>query len=109
MADDRNAPSTSPRGSGNLEHEESKLWRWALLFLILLATGLAALSWEKLQDLPYNLGAIPIGLVVLAILFAVYVYGRRREVSELKHLLHGLEERSTVASPEQLDQLSQVI
>ena len=38
------------------------------------------------------------------------MYGRRREVSELKSLLHDLEERSGVApSPEQLDQLSQVI
>ena len=79
-------------------------------FLVLLATGLAALSWERLQDLPYHLGAISIGLLVLAILFAAYVYGRRREVSELKHLLTDLHDRAGVTpSDEQLDQLSQVI
>jgi PAS domain S-box-containing protein len=80
------------------------------MFLVLLATGLAALSWEQLSGLPYHLGAIPVGLVALSVLFAFYAYGRRREVSGLKNLLRELEERSNVApSAEQLDQLSQVI
>ena len=71
---------------------------------------MAALSWERLQDLPYHLGAIPIGLLVLAVLFAAYVYGRRREVSELKHLLQRLHGRTgATPSDEQLDQLGQVI
>lgn len=110
MSEENKADSTSRRTPGHLEREESQLWRWALMFLVLLATGLAALAWDRLQDLPYHLGAVPIGLVVVSILFAVYVYGRRREVSELKSLLHDLEERSGAApSPEQLDQLSQVI
>jgi PAS domain S-box-containing protein len=100
----QSAPAT------RLEKEEGKLWRLALLFLILLATGFAALAWERLQNLPYDLGAVAVGLIVLAVLFAAYVYGRRREVSELKHLLRDLEKRSGVApSEEQLDQLSQVI
>ncbi len=110
MSEKNKADSTSRRTPGHLEREESQLWRWALMFLVLLATGLAALAWDRLQDFPYHLGAIPVGLVILSILFAVYVYGRRREVSELKSLLHDLEERSGAApSPEQLDQLSQVI
>ena len=63
-----------------------------------------------MQDLPYHLGALSIGLLVLAVLFAAYVYGRRREVSELKHLLGDLRDRASVTpSDEQLDQLSQVI
>ena len=101
----------TPRTPSHLEQEESKLWRIALLFLVLLATGLAAVSWERLESLPYRLGAIPIGLLVLAILFATYAYGRRREVSELKHLLHDLHERASSVTPseEQLDQLGQVI
>src|SRR5437879_5605329 len=46
----------------------------------------------------------------MAILFATYAYGRRREVSELKHLLQNLQERAgATPSEEQLDQLSQVI
>jgi PAS domain S-box-containing protein len=103
-------PTPPPRPPGHLEQEERKLWRYTLLFLILLATGLAALSWERLQNLPYHLGAVPVGLLVLAVLFAAYAYGRRREVSELKLLLHDLKDRVGVApSEEQLDQLSQVI
>src|SRR5438445_1585487 len=98
------------RPHGHLEREETKLWRLALLFLVLLATGLAALSWERLENLPYHLGVIPVGLLVMAILFATYAYGRRREVSELKHLLQNLQERAgATPSEEQLDQLSQVI
>src|SRR6266436_5299549 len=98
------------RPHSHLEKEEARLWRLALAFLVLLATGLAALSWERLKDLPYHLGAISIGLLVLAVLFAAYVYGRRREVSELKHLLGDLRDRAGVTpSDEQLDQLSQVI
>ena len=108
--DEEDQPERPQRAPGHLEKEEARLWRLALAFLILLATGLAALSWERLQDLPYHLGAISIGLLVLAILFAAYVYGRRREVSELKHLLHDLHDRTGVTpSDEQLDQLSQVI
>lgn len=97
-------------GSRGLEHEESRLWRWALGLLVLLATAVALLSWEQLKDLPYRLWAIPVGLFVLAILFAAYAFGRRREVTELRHILKGFQDRAGVApSEEQLDQLSQMI
>jgi PAS domain S-box-containing protein len=110
MAEDEKQPKRPGRASGYLEKEESRLWRLALGFLVLLAIAFGALSWERLQNLPYHLGAISIGLVVLSVLFAAYAYGRRREVSELKHLLHDLQERSGVApSDQQLDQLSQMI
>ena len=42
--------SYTPHG---LNDEETRLWRTALLFLVLLATGLTALLWEGLQ--PYHL------------------------------------------------------
>ncbi len=93
-----------------LEHEESQLWRWALGLLVLLAAAVAALSWEQLKDLPYRLWAIPSGLFLLAILFAAYAFGRKREVTELKHILQGLQNRAGVTpSEEQLDQLGQLI
>ena len=79
-------------------------------FMVLLAVALAGLLWERLENIPFQLRAIPIGVLVLSILFAVYAYGRRREVSELKGLLRGLQEHVGAApSEEQLDQLSQVI
>jgi PAS domain S-box-containing protein len=103
-------PPRTPRGPGNLEKEESQLWRWALWFMIFLATALAALLWERLENIPFSLRAIPIGVLALSILFAIYASGRQREVTELKGLLRGLQEHVGAApSEEQLDQLSQVI
>ncbi|MBS1850939.1 MAG: PAS domain S-box protein [Acidobacteria bacterium] len=110
MTEDTQPPTSAPAPPSRLEKEELRLWRLALGLLILFATGLAALSWEQLQDLPYHLGAVSIGMLVLAVLFAAYVYGRRREVSELKHVLRHFQERAgATPSEEQLDQLSQVI
>src|SRR5437660_640006 len=103
-------PKAPPRPPGNLEREESQLWRWALGFLILLSVALAGLLWERLENIPFQLRAIPIGILVLSFLFAAYAWGRRREVSDLKTLLQGLQEHVGAApSEEQLDQLSQVI
>jgi len=110
MAHEEKQPDRPSRAPSQLEREESWLWRVSLLLLVMFAVGMAALSWERLQNLPYRLGAIPVGFLILAVLFAVYAYGRRREVSELKVLLHGLQDRvGAVPSEEQLDQLSQVI
>lgn len=106
-SEDSNRLDTSKRG---LEHEESRLWLWALGLVVLLAAAVAWLSWEQLKDLPYRLWAIPAGLFVLAILFAAYAFGRRREVTELRHILRGFQASAGMApSEEQLDQLSQMI
>src|SRR5579871_6762641 len=110
MPKDSPQPPRAPRPLGNLEREESQLWRWALWFMIFLAAALAALLWERLETIPYQLRAIPIGVLALSILFAIYASGRQREVTELKGLLRGLQEHVGAApSEEQLDQLSQVI
>jgi PAS domain S-box-containing protein len=110
MKPDSSNSSRTPRPPGNLDREESQLWRWALLFMVFLSVALAALLWERLENIPLQLRAIPVGIVFLSILFAVYAYGRRREVGELKGLLRGLQEHVGAApSEEQLDQISQVI
>ncbi|HUA13797.1 MAG TPA: PAS domain S-box protein [Verrucomicrobiae bacterium] len=110
MAPDPAHPSRASQSSGSLDREESQLWRWLLGFMLLLAVALTVLLWERLETIPYQLRAIPIGVLVLSILFAAYAYGRRREVNELKGLLRGLQEHVGAApSEEQLDQLSQVI
>src|SRR5579863_3275457 len=110
MTPDSLNSSRAPRPPGNLEREESQLWRWLLLFMVLLSVALAGLLWERLENIPYSLRVIPIGVLALSLLFAVYAYGRRREVGELKGLLRGLQDHVGAApSEEQLDQLSQVI
>jgi two-component system, cell cycle sensor histidine kinase and response regulator CckA len=78
--------------------------------MLLMAVALSGLLWERLESIPYQLRAIPLGVLALSVLFAAYAYGRRKEVSELKGLLRGLQEHVGAApSEEQLDQLSQVI
>lgn len=78
--------------------------------MVLLAAGFAALAWERLESLPYHLGPVAVGVLVLSVLLAVYAYGRRREVVELKVLLEDLQEHVGAApSEEQLDQLNEVI
>ena len=110
MSPDPDEKSPDSRPGGNLEREESQLWRWLLFFMVLLAVGFAALAWERLKDLPYYLGPLSLGILVLSILLAVYAYGRRREVSELRTLVQDLHEHVGAApSEEQLDQLNQVI
>ncbi len=110
MTQDTSGTPRYSRAPQNLEREESQLWRWILLFMVLLAAGFAALAWERLESLPYHLGPAAVGVFVLSILLAAYAYGRRKEVSELKVLLHGLQERVGAApSEEQLDQLNEMI
>jgi PAS domain S-box-containing protein len=107
---DESQPQKSSEPPNRLEHEENQLWRWALGLLVLMAAAVAALSWEDLKDLPYRLWAIPSGLFLLAILFATYAFGRKREVTELKHILKGFQNHGGVTpSEEQLDQLGQLI
>jgi PAS domain S-box-containing protein len=110
MTQDPSGTTRRPHPPQNLEREESQLWRWILLFMVLLAFGFAALAWERLETLPYHLGPMALGVLLLSVLLAVYAYGRRREVVELKTLLQGLQEHVGAApSEEQLDQLSDMI
>ncbi|MGO9405557.1 MAG: PAS domain S-box protein [Terriglobales bacterium] len=110
MPDESSTSKPPDQVPNRLEAEESQLWRWALLLLVLFAAAVAALSFEALKDLPYRLWAIPAGLLVLSILFAAYAFGRKREVTELKQILKGFQNQAgVVPSEEQLDQLSQLI
>lgn len=108
MTDQDQQPARLGRVPSNLEKEEAWLWRIALLFVVLLATGLAAESWERLQNLPYHLGLISIAVLCVAIAFAGFAYGRRKRVTELRALVRDLQEHIT-PSEEQLDQLGQLI
>src|ERR1700757_2711389 len=110
MAAEQNQPPRSQRFPSHLEKELNRMGRLALWLMALLAVALAVLLWERLETVPYQLGAIAPGLLILAVLFAAYAYGRRREVSELQVLLKDLQDRVGVTpSEDQLDQLSQVI
>ena len=109
MSDEEKPSLQPPRTPSHLEKEENWLWRLALLFLVLLATGLAAESWERLQSLPYHLGLLSIALLCVAIAFAGFAYGRRKRVTELRTLVREFQERATAPTEEQLDHLGQLI
>jgi len=109
MPQQEKQPTHPVRTPTNLEREEAWLWRIALLFVVLLATGLAAESWERLQSLPYHLGLLSIGVLCVAIAFAGFAYGRKKRVAELKELVRDLQERASTPTEEQLDQLGQLI
>jgi PAS domain S-box-containing protein len=109
MTNEQKPGTQNVRTPSNLETEENWLWRTALLFLVLLATGLAAESWERLQNLPYHLGLLSIAVLCVALAFAGFAYGRRKRVAELKSLVRELQERQSTPTEEQLDQLGQLI
>ncbi len=78
--------------------------------MILLATAVGALSWDRIRALPHRLEALPIGLVFLVCLFAAYIWSKSRQIAELHGLLRGLEQRDSVPpSEKQLDQLFSLI
>jgi len=99
-----------------LEHEEGHLWRIALYFLALLATGLAASQWENLANLPQHLGdlpglkVLPSGTLLLVVLFAIYAASKRHQMAELRGVVRGMQEREkSPPSEQQLGKLLEVI
>src|SRR6202158_559238 len=93
-----------------LTRRERGVWRSALLLLGALAIAFAAISWDQVRALPHHLEALPLGLVVLVALFVVYAWGKTNEVSELRGLVRGIEQRaSTGHDSDQLDQLFSLI
>ncbi|HUK24296.1 MAG TPA: PAS domain S-box protein [Terriglobales bacterium] len=105
-----NKESPGTRPPGGLEKEEARLWRLALMFVVLLATALAAVTWDRMQSLPFHLGLVlPIAVLCVAVAFAAFSYGRRKQVTELKDIVQNIKERAAVPSEDQLDQLGQMI
>ena len=97
-----------PQTTLSLEKEEARLWRVAMLFVVLLATALAAVSWDRLQTLPYHLGFLSIAVLCVGVSFAAFTYGRRNRVTELRDLIQNLQEQAGPTA-EQLDQFSQAV
>src|SRR5712672_1530113 len=92
------------------ERRQSDLWRLTFLLLLVLSIVFAAVSWDTIRSLAHRYEALPIGLVVLVVLFGLYAWKRTQEISELRGLVRGIEHRDAVPPNEkQLDQLFEVI
>src|SRR5215467_2963870 len=92
------------------EKRQSELWRLTFLVLFLLVLAYAWTSWNSIRNLTHHFEALPIGLVVLVALFTAYMWKKTREISELRGLLRGIEERDAQPpSDRQMDQLFEII
>lgn len=101
-----NGTATVSSRLAQFEKRQKELWRVTFLILLVLATVFAAVSWDTLRSLTHRYEALPIGLVVLLGLFAMHVWKRSQEISELRGLVQGLEQRNVEpASEKQFDQL----
>ncbi len=98
-------PSVSSR-LAQFEKRQKELWRVTFLLLLVLATVFAFTSWDTLRSLTHRFEALPIGLVLLVALFGMHVWKRTQEMSELRGLVHGIEQRDAEPpSEKQIDQL----
>ena len=92
------------------EKRQRELWRLTFLVLFLLVLAYAWTSWGSIRSLAQHYEALPIGLVVLVVLFSAYMWKKTREISELRGLLRGIEERDAQPpSDRQMDQLFDMI
>lgn len=102
-------PSASSRFEA-FERRQTELWRITFLLLLVLAVVFAWISWDNIRSLAKHYEALPIGLVVLIVLFGLYAWKRTQEISELRGLVRGLEQRDAAPPNEQqMNQLFEVI
>src|SRR5271163_29893 len=98
--------------SARLEHFERRqgeLWRLTFFVLMVLAIVFSWMSWNSLSAVAGK-RALPLGLVTLIVLFVAYIWKRTQEISELRGIVRGIEQRdSAPPSEKQLDQLFEVI
>src|ERR1700732_5184539 len=94
-----NSSSSSPQRSAisdrlaQFEKRQSELWRLTFFLLLIISIVFAVVSWNSIRTFALRFEALPIGLVILVLLFGWYTWKRTREISELRGLVRGLEER----------------
>jgi PAS domain S-box-containing protein len=89
--------TSTPTGPG-LDHydkRQQELWRLTFFVLFVITTVFAWLSWDTLHSAKFRLEAAPIGLVALVALLGLYVWRKTQEISELKGLVRGLDQKDS--------------
>src|SRR5579862_5565915 len=93
-----------------LSRRERGVWRSTLFLLGALALAFAATNWQSIAAFSLNLKALPVGLVILVLLFVAYAWSKTNEIAELRGLVRGIEQRTEPGqNTEQLDQLFSLI
>jgi PAS domain S-box-containing protein len=103
-------PSVTSRFE-QFEKRQRELWQFTFAVLFALAVFFAWTSWAAIRSFAHRFEALPHVLLVLVIaLFGAYMWKKTSEVSELRGLMHGLEQRDAEPpSDKQLDQLFEII
>src|SRR6266851_5172542 len=124
MAKGNQRPSRPSRGSSpgaegrpsvtsrfeRFEKRQSELWRLTFVVLFFLVLAYAWTNWDAIRSTAHRYEALPIGLIALVALFGIYLWKKTSEISELRGLMHGLEQRDAEPpSDKQLDQLFDII
>jgi PAS domain S-box-containing protein len=92
------------------EKRQRELWRLTFIVLFLLVLAYAWTAKDAVRSFAHGLESLPIWLVILVALFGAYMWNKTREISELRGLMHGLEQRDAQPpSDKQLDQLFDII
>jgi PAS domain S-box-containing protein len=106
-------PSENPSARlerDQLSRRERGIWLSALVILGVMAIGFAATSWQPLEAISIKLKALPVGLVILVGIFIAYIWKKTTEISSLRGLVRGIEQRTDAGhDSEQLDQLFSLI
>ena len=95
------------------EQSQRQMWRLTYFLLSIITIAYVTVSWDAIRSFArrfdYLLVAGP-GLILLVALFILYVWKRNKEMSELRGLVRGIEQRHTSPpSDQQLDKLFSVI
>ena len=95
------------------EQGQRRMWRLTYFILSLITIAYVTVSWDAIRSFArrfdYLLVAGP-ALIVLVALFIAYVWKRNKEMSDLRELVRGIEQRDTSPpSDQQLDKLFSVI
>lgn len=119
---DKRAPDSSSHNAGGVnrsalsdrfeqfEKRQRELWWLTFTILFLLAMAYAWTSRDSVQSLAHGLEKLPAYLVLLVALFGVYMWRKTKEISELRGLMRGIEQRdATPPSDKQMDQLFEII
>src|SRR5467141_785135 len=93
------------------EKRQRELWQFTFAVLFALAVFFAWTSWAAIRSFAHRFEALPhVLLVVVIALFGAYMWRKTSEISELRGLMHGLEQRDEAPpSDKQLDQLFDII
>src|SRR6266850_3936064 len=109
------SPGANPRSAissrfEKFEKRQSELWWLTRGVLFLLALAYAWTSWDSVGSLAHGFEKLPVFLVLLIILFGIYTWKKTQELSEMRGLMRGLEQRDEAPpSEKQLGQLFEII